>query len=301
MQESRDDQPEYEYVAYIDESGDPGLTRVKPLNKNGSSEWLIVSAVVVSRDREQEINGWLADVTTRFKNHHAKALHFAKLNPAKKRAYCEDIASRPVRCFVVASNKKNMRGYENPFAERVSLDKNWFYCWLTRLLLERVTHWVDGHSRKNFGEPKKVKLVYSTRGGLSYSQLNAYFELLKMKSIGGDTFLPLGDLYWDVLSRRQVEIRPHYELGGLQLADAVASAFFKACDKYDTGACNPEFAKLLAPRMARVEDSGRTQISGYGLKLMPGFKKAKLEPDQQEIFRFYGYPAQWWDPNSSNP
>jgi hypothetical protein len=40
------------------------------------------------------------------------------------------------------------------------------------------------------------------------------------------------------------------------------------------------------------------KISGYGLKLLPGFAKAKLDSDQAEIFRFYGYPAQWWDPEA---
>jgi hypothetical protein len=84
----------------------------------------------------------------------------------------------------------------------------------------------------------------------------------------------------------------------LQLADIVASAFFKACDKYDTGGCNPEFAKALRDRMAREPDTKTGQISGFGVKLLPSLKKAKLDPDQAEIFRFYGYPLQWWDPEA---
>src|SRR5215211_7450836 len=32
------------YIAYIDEAGDPGLTRVRPQDPNGSSEWLVLGA-----------------------------------------------------------------------------------------------------------------------------------------------------------------------------------------------------------------------------------------------------------------
>lgn len=87
---------------------------------------------------------------------------------------------------------------------------------------------------------------------------------------------------------------------GLHLADAVAGAFFKACDKHDTGGCNPEFAKLFAPRMERYPDKNGGIISGYGLKLMPKMGIAKLDPDQAEIFRHYGYPKQWWAPAPNN-
>lgn len=41
---------------------------------------------------------------------------------------------------------------------------------MTRLLIERVTHWVRARSLEEFGEVRRVKLVFSERGGLSYSQ-----------------------------------------------------------------------------------------------------------------------------------
>lgn len=95
-----------------------------------------------------------------------------------------------------------------------------------------------------------------------------------------------------------LRVYPHWEREGLQIADAVAGAFFKACDKYDTGSCDPQFAKLLKPKMAREPDTEAGQISGFGVKLLPNFKKAELDKDQAEIFRFYGYPRQWWDPEA---
>lgn len=282
--------PEFKYIAYIDESGDPGIKRVKPIDPNGSSEWLVVSAVVVASHREPEIAGWISDLRGKLNSHQLKDIHFQKLQPARKLIACNHVAGLPVRCFVVASNKQNMRGYSNPFAEKIPSD-NWFYCWLTRLLLERVTHWVENKSNADHGATHRVKLVYSERGGLRYSQMNAYYEWLRHK--GDKPFLPLGNLVWDTMDVRLMEVRNHASHDGLKLPDIVASAFFKAIDIHDTHACDPQFAKALGPRMARhPEPNGK--ISGYGLKLMPKWGVLKVEDSQREIFRHYGYPAQWW-------
>jgi hypothetical protein len=74
---------------------------------------------------------------------------------------------------------------------------------------------------------------------------------------------------------------------------------FKGCDIYDTGAIDTQFAKLLEPRMARDPNERGGKVTGYGVKLMPRWSIAMLRPDQQDIFRFYGYPGtQWWLPGA---
>ncbi len=200
------------------------------------------------------------------------------------------LAQREVRLFVVASNKKNMQGYDNPAAAQIP-SSNWFYCWLTRVLLERVTTFVKYQSLKEFGEPRKLRIEYSARGGLSYSQMAAYYEWMRLKK---NQFLPWGRVHFDVMSMDLLKVYPHTERAGLQWADVAAGAFFKACDYVDTGACDPQFAKLLKPRMGHA--SGL--VAGFGLKLMPKMKMANLTQEQAEIFHFYGYPRQWWDPES---
>lgn len=289
--------PPYHYVAYIDEAGDPGLKRVKPLDTPGSSEWLILSAVVVGVPNEANVAPWRNDILRLIRSQR-RDLHFTDLKPWNKSIVCEEIAKLPVRCFVVCSNKKNMRGYRNPFAEKYP-SPNWFYAWLSRLLLERVTYFVREKSLEQHGEVKKVRLEFSERGGLTYSALNTYFEWLKMKSSGGQMFLPLGDLAWETMHRDLLHIYPHKQRAGLQLADAVASAFFKSCDWLDTGACDPTFAKLLGDRMCRAPDNQGGEISGFSVKLMPAFRKAALLPQQAAIFTHYGYPRQWWAPTSA--
>jgi hypothetical protein len=286
----------YHYIAFIDEAGDPGLKRVKPIDNPGSSEWLILAALVIGAPNEPNVVPWVRDIIRQFKNYQRPDLHFNNLSPWKRRIVCAEIATLPCRCFVVCSNKKNMRNYSNPFVEKYP-NPNWFYVWLSRLLLERVTHFVRAKSLEQHGEVKKLRIEFSERGGLTYAQLAVYYEWLKMKSAGGDLFLPLGDLAWDTMHPQLLRIFPHRGRAGLQLADVVASAFFKACDCHDTGACDPEFAKLLGPRMCRVPDGWDGQVSGYGVKLMPSFGKANLLPEQGVIFGHFGYPKQWWAPS----
>jgi hypothetical protein len=292
--------PEYKYVAYIDESGDPGLKRVKPLDARGSSKWLIVAGVVINADREADVSSWVREDLNALKSRQLKDIHFAKLNRPRRLIMCDQVASRPLRCFVVASNKKNMRGYNNPDAAKVPSD-NWFYCWLTRVLLERITLFVAADSMIRYGEVKRVKIEYSERGGLRYGQMAAYYEWLRDKSRADSMFLKAGDLVWETIHSHLLEVWPHETRAGLKLPDTVAGAFFQAADCLDSGPCDSEYAKRLEPRMARVPDIRGGQIAGFGLKLLPGLRAAKLSIKQEEIFRFYGYPKQWWAPDPSAP
>jgi len=287
--------PDYDYVAYIDESGDPGLDAVKPLDPAGASEWLVVAAVLIRKENEERARDWIEDIRLQLKSPQLQSVHFRRLRPRwRKELVCDAIAGLPLRCFVVCSNKKNMRGYENPFAEQVP-SKNWFYCWLTRVLLEKLTHFVAADSRRRYRMVKRVKIVYSKAGGLSYPQMAAYYEWIRDKRRGNNQFLNWGDLEYETLHSHLLEVREHSADSRLSLPDVVANSFYKACDKYDTGGCDTRFAKQLVKRMAAIPDIPLGQISGYGVKLLPGWEKAKLDEDQQEIFKHFGYPRQWWD------
>ena len=289
----------YDYIGYIDESGDTGLKRVKPIDTPGASEWMVLSAVVIRRTHEADVVRWMKDICRPFRNHQRFGFHFRNLKPAKKLLVCEGIRKLPLRIFVVASNKKNMRGYLNPWAALIP-SNNWFYCWMTRVLLERVTFFVNSDSLARYGEPRLLKIEYSNRGGLSYAQMDAYYTYLQHRVSIGRNELTMGDLSWQVMRRGLLQVHQHDDRAGLHFADAAASSFFKACDKYDTGAIDTQFAKLLEPRMGRFPDILDGQIAGYGVKLLPGLRSAKLDLDQTEIFRFYGYPHQWWAPDSNN-
>ncbi|TDR87209.1 DUF3800 domain-containing protein [Enterovirga rhinocerotis] len=286
MSDSKLEQP-YRYVAYIDESGDDGLRKIWPLDSEGASEWLVLSAVVVRAERERDVLAWVKEIKEEIRHRQTPDLHFSRLSDDSKRlAVCQQIAKRDVRCFAVVSNKKNMRGYANPRAAKVPA-RNWFYCWMCRLLLERVTSFC-GHRNKIEKTPlSKLKFEFSERGGMSYSQFRAYLEWIKLQSKSDNLYLSRGDLDWSVVDTTLVESYNHRLRAGLQLADAVASAFYQAIDVRSNGTCKPEFAKALRPRMWQGDDG---QIAERGLKAMPSpLWRARLLPQQKDIFSFYGY------------
>lgn len=256
-----------------------------------------MAGALIPAEEEKNVGAWVGDLMALMRSHQMRDLHFQKLNPSKKALACSFLAQKRVRLFCVVSNKQNMEGHQNLNAAKVPSD-NWFYCWLTRILLERVTHDVYHASLKRYGESRRVKLEFSERGGLRYSQMKAYFEWLKIKSASGKVaqFVPFGDFEYSTLHPSLMRVYNHAERDGLKLPDIAASALFKAVDIYQTLAIDPSFAKLLAPKMAKAPGSGL--VAGYGLKLLPswtGLNDWGVKAEQREIFRFYGYPGpQWW-------
>lgn len=47
--------PEPYYVAYIDEAGDAGLKKVRPIDAVGATEWLCLGAVLIKVKYEPEV------------------------------------------------------------------------------------------------------------------------------------------------------------------------------------------------------------------------------------------------------
>lgn len=288
--------PDYSYVAYIDEAGDPGLRAVKPLVENGSSEWIVISGALIPAELEGEMEGLVENMMKAINSRQLRDIHFQKLNDDRKLLVCNMLAEKNVRLFAVCSNKRNMQGYQNVKAEAIP-SQSWFYCWLTRILLERITDYVKAASMKRYGEPRFVKLEFSERGGLSYSQMHAYYEWIRMKSAGGTVplYLPWGKVAFEVLHRDLFRVYNHSERAGMKLADITASAYFKAIDIHNTRARDARFAKALGRRMAKSPDTG--QIGGYGVKLWPSWtslKKQGVPIGQLEIFSHFGYPSDYW-------
>jgi hypothetical protein len=67
--------PPVGYIAYLDEAGDDGLERIKPLDPRGASEWMILSCVLIRADREPEVLPWIRDLIGQFKQHQIRHLH----------------------------------------------------------------------------------------------------------------------------------------------------------------------------------------------------------------------------------
>lgn len=110
---------DFGYIAYIDEAGDPGLKTVRPPDKNGASEWLVLSAVVMKAERELKVVDWVRDLIDNLDIRQRRDLHYRTLSPTRKRVAGERIAQLPLRGFAICSNKKSMRGHHNPRAAKI--------------------------------------------------------------------------------------------------------------------------------------------------------------------------------------
>src|SRR5690606_33468513 len=113
-------------------------------------------------------------------------------------------ADMKMRGFVVASHKANMRGHENKRAATRGGQQP-FYNFMLRVLLERVTSCVAASAQKQFGGPRRVKVVLAQTGGVYYSQTLAYIELLRIQAEGHTTYLKAMEIDPRVLSMKLVE------------------------------------------------------------------------------------------------
>jgi len=214
------------------------------------------------------------------------ALHFRTLDAARRIAVCTELAALPVKGFVVLSNKKNMEGYRN---ERVEMarpsSQEWFYNWCIKLLVERISDFVEYNSTKKFGVPKHVRLVFSERGGVRYGQTSAYHDLAKVQASSKTTLLTKRVVKWQVLHPQSNKIIAHTKNAGVQLADIIASSFYQAANAASTS-WNVAPAQALSP----ILPTECGACADYGVTLFPHWRKANLTKEQQTIFRHYGYP-----------
>lgn len=280
--------PPVGYVAYIDEAGDDGLHGpLRPDNPQGPSEWMAISAIVVSIENDNKCIQWMRQIIKKLDQPQLAYLHFRKLSEEKKELVCNEMAKLPIRCFVVISNKNNMQNYRNIYAERAKVNKTaWFYCWMSRLLLERVTNYCEHRSKNIEGEAKTVRIEFSDRGGVNIDDIKTYYKYLSEQSRTGLLYHDRFDLAWPVVDIENMGKYPNRMRAGLQFSDVISSAFFQAVERTPDGKVRPEAAKLLKPRMC-MRPKVRGGYWSYGVKVLPNWTLWRLPSNQREILSFY--------------
>jgi len=272
------------YVIFIDEAGDPGIRSVAPAAPRGASEWFTMGALVIDQSRGTETVDWVRDIKAAVNQNQKPFFHYKDVLPGdRRRLACELLAEKPCRLFTVVSHKPNMSGHENPRADRRN-GQFQFYNWVLRVLLERVTHWIRVRSLADHGEVRPARLVLSATGGLRYTQMLAYHELLRLQ--GERAYLNARTIAWDVLHSTLYEPVPARTNAGVQLADIVASAFYQAVN-VDGKTWDLAPALALRPKICRAL-GGR--VEDCGLTLMP-LKRSdrRLDEKRRQIFDAYGF------------
>lgn len=97
---------DYSFTVFIDESGDGGFV-FKP-DGTGSSRWLILSAVVVRKKNGGKIVELMRQIRGALGAQPKQALHFVKLDHARRVAYARAIGEAPF-CAPSRCSSTNLR------------------------------------------------------------------------------------------------------------------------------------------------------------------------------------------------
>ncbi len=254
----------HSYIAYIDESGDDGLKNFRePGQQGGASKWLCICACIIRATNRLQTVRWRDEIKniTRKKNK-GRSIHFAEFNHNQKRVACQIINGKALTYISAISNKTTIPiGTYN--------DKNQLYFYVTRYVIERLS-WFCRDNRVNVPEGDgRLKVIFSRRGGLSYSGFQNYLNVIKETPNGSK-------IHWPVIDIASIEAKDHSTDAGLQLADCGASAIAAALEPDPYGNIEAQYLHELQ----NMVYSRNGNYLSYGLKLLPEINQLELTPQQ---------------------
>lgn len=206
-----------------------------------------------------------------------REIHFRNLSHEQKVFACSEISRMPIRTAVVMSNKATIP--EHPRKDLFS-EKNTLYWYLTKYLVERISHCCAQLRPKVTEGNGQAKLVFSKRGNMNYRDFQDYLEKVK----DGNTKYPeFNSINWNIIDIAAIEARDHSTRAGLQIADCIASAFFTAVEPNYYGMTERRYADQL--RKIVYHRNGKR--IGNGLKYVPSLDQMKLSEEQTEFLTNY--------------
>lgn len=271
------------FQVFIDEAGDPGV-KPKIIDAPHLTDWFVVSAIVVSYQKQLDVVDWVRDMNEAVRNINSDSLHYRNLSEPNKARVCRMLGRKPCRIFAVASHKDSMRLHYNPNLGRAN-DKI-FYNWCLRLLLERVTEWCYRRGHRDFNGDCSAEVIFSHRGGHNYPKLEEYLRKLEAQTLTKNLILDAKGIAPGVLSSSRFQIEESSRVAGLQLADIAASAIFNASNSLASRHCL-EPASSLIPRLAKVHRA--SHAAGAGMLMLPFRRQGEIPESDRKFFIECGY------------
>lgn len=229
-----------DYNAYIDEAGDEGFVTVT-VPGQGSSEWLIVGAVIVPEEDDLMLSHAVDDLRQLLNKPPPKPLHFRNLRHNARRAAMDKLATYPFT-FTIVAPWKPPQGAGKAFPR-----PPYMYNWACRLLVERLTWYADDRGRG-------LNLFFSNRASTSYAQLQAY-----MNWIQND---PACEIRQGCIQGFQ-PVNQTVKL--IQVADFYASASFMALEPDSFGNTEEDYLMRVKAQLYRRNNN----LFSYGFKGWP--------------------------------
>lgn len=228
------------YRAYIDESGDEGF-KWNP-DGTGSSTWFVLAAVIVRSDVDLVVSRTINEIKQEIRVPPQKPLHWAdRWKHEEKKYISQTIGRTDITISYVAINKRKLDKTET-LRKPPAL-----YFWATRLLLERVSWFVDDNNGL-------VDCIFENRARMSYDALTTYIR--NLIDSGEHEIRPV---IRNISSANKIQ----YKL--LQMADSCASALMAAVQPDRFGNLELQYVWNLREKLYRRKGK---QL-GYGLKIFP--------------------------------
>lgn len=283
------------FYLFVDEAGDEGLDRIRPIDPNGASEYFVLCGVLVRASRYQELTQSFNAIKPKIGIAQTDQIHFRDLNEDQRSKVISSLAELKFGLVAIVSNKRNMRRYRNQRCEAKSLEfsrgryrprkYNWFYNGLFRYLLERASAECKRWTYRAYGEVRSMRIVFSNRKDMSSAQTGAYLLKLKTERRDRSYFNNKGQIDWSVVNAFDMASRRPKDVVGLQIADCAASAIFRALDEAWFGNAEPKYLELLRGKFISTGSSPRD----YGFKLLPDDFRAPLSMSQRKGLLSVGY------------
>jgi hypothetical protein len=234
------------FVVYIDEAGDEGFSFAK-----GSSIWFILTALIAKKNNDLQVVTLASDIKKRFGKQ--KPLHFRDLKHEQRLPLVQAISEQQIKVVSILIHKPSLKEPEK-FQDRYRL-----YFYGVRYLLERVSWYCRDHKTPRDPGDGSAEIIFSNRGGMSYSELKSYLDHLERQSDVSDVRIE-----WSVIRTGQIKSYAMSKRAGLQIVDAVCGSFFFALEPRH-GFTESRYAQMLEPV---VYQRGGLYL-GYGLKFWP--------------------------------
>lgn len=283
------------FYLFVDEAGDEGLDRVRPLDPNGASEYFVLCGVLVRTSKYLELAQSFNRSKVRLGIGASDQVHFRDLDDAQKLSIISSLATLKLGLVAIVSNKQNMQGYRNLRCEAKNLEVirgrvrprryNWFYNGLFRYLLERASCECKRWTYPAYGEIRSIKIVFSRRKEISYPQTKAYLYKLNSERHDRTYFNNRRQIDWSVVDISDIDSRKDKDEAGLQIADCAASAIYRALDESWFGDVRPKYLEILRDKFIRNSSTPWD----YGFKLLPDNFRAPLSEAQRQGLKSIGY------------
>jgi class 3 adenylate cyclase len=199
------------------------------------------------------VRGELDALRTALGRHRGQVVHFRNLTHSYKVKACQEIAGFSVEAITnVIFCKPKLAGQLPAGGYAFIKQADPMYLYAIRLLLERVSWYVDEHG----GDPAIVTFAHLSR--FPAAKLHNYRAALE--------YVGTTEIRWHVFAGHQFRINHPNTVELLQAADSAASALFKAVEADAFGNTEPRYLQELRPKLYR---RGSANVTSYGLKVFP--------------------------------